>query len=90
MSPNPPASTSSRKPRYIGPTADVAKVCTDSSTLPRVRKVPKVASANAPTARPRFHTLSMPRRSWSITECRKAVAISHGSSAAFSTGSQAQ
>ncbi len=58
--------------------------------LPRVRNVPNVVSANPPTTSERFHTFSMPRRSCSITECSKAVAISHGSSATFSTGSHAQ
>ena len=33
--------------------------------------------------------LQHPRFSWIITECRNAVAASHGMSAAFSTGSQA-
>jgi hypothetical protein len=37
-----------------------------------------------------FHTLSDPRRSWIITECRYAVPSSHGMNDAFSTGSQAQ
>ena len=37
-----------------------------------------------------FQTFSIPRRSWTITECRNAVATSHGMKAAFSTGSQAQ
>ncbi len=37
-----------------------------------------------------FHTRSMPRRSWTITECRNAVAVNHGSAPAFSTGSQPQ
>ncbi len=37
-----------------------------------------------------FQTRSIARRSWTITECRNAVAVNHGSSAAFSTGSQAQ
>src|SRR5215831_2913205 len=37
-----------------------------------------------------FHTFIMPRFSCIITECRKAVAVIHGSSDAFSTGSQAQ
>ena len=35
-----------------------------------------------------FHTRSMPRRSCTITECRNAVAVNHGSRPAFSTGSQ--
>src|SRR5207247_792925 len=37
-----------------------------------------------------FHTRSMLRRSCTITECRKAVAVNQGSSPAFSTGSQFQ
>ena len=45
----------------------------------------KVAST-----RDRFQTRSIPRRSWTITECRKAVAVSHGRNDAFSTGSHAQ
>ena len=90
MSPNPPSSTSVRNPRYIGPTADWANVWTEDRMLPRVRNVPNVVSANAPTISERFQTFSMPRRSWTITECRNAVAISHGSSATFSTGSHAQ
>ena len=35
-----------------------------------------------------FQTFSIPRRSWTIAECRNAVPISHGISAAFSTPSQ--
>jgi hypothetical protein len=37
-----------------------------------------------------FQTRSIARRSWTITECRNAVAVNQGRSAAFSTGSQAQ
>src|SRR5579883_456298 len=37
-----------------------------------------------------FHTFIMPFFSCIITECRNAVAVIHGSSDAFSTGSQAQ
>ena len=40
--------------------------------------------------RVRFQSFSMRRRSWIITECRKAVPVSHGMKAAFSTGSHAQ
>ena len=32
-----------------------------------------------------FQTFSIPRFSWIITECRNAVPVSHGISAAFST-----
>jgi len=37
-----------------------------------------------------FHTFIMPFFSCIITECRNAVAVSHGNSDAFSTGSQPQ
>ena len=37
-----------------------------------------------------FHTFSIPRFSWIITEWMNAVQASHGISAAFSTASQAQ
>ena len=55
----------------------------------RVRKVPKSESENARITSSTFQSRSMPRFSWIITECRNAVAASHGISAAFSTGSQA-
>ncbi len=44
---------------------------------------------NASATSTMFQTFSIPRFSWIITECRNAVAASHGMSAAFSTGSQA-
>ena len=56
----------------------------------RVRKVPNSASANVADTSTMFHTLSIPFFSCTITECRNAVAASHGISAAFSTGSHAQ
>jgi hypothetical protein len=37
-----------------------------------------------------FQIFSMSRFSWMITECRYAVAGSHGMNDAFSTGSHAQ
>ena len=49
-----------------------------------------MVSANVATSSDRFQTCSIPRRSCTITECRNAVAGSHGSSATFSTGSHAQ
>jgi hypothetical protein len=59
------------------------------TTPERVRKVPKSASENASSTSSTFQTFSIPRFSWIITECRKAVAASQGISAAFSTGSHA-
>ena len=37
-----------------------------------------------------FQVFSIPRRCWTMIECRNAVPVSHGISAAFSTGSHAQ
>ena len=37
-----------------------------------------------------FQRLNMPRFSWMITECKKAVPVSQGINAAISTGSQPQ
>ena len=64
--------------------------CTDSSTPDRVRKVARMVRLNVAITSDRFQTRSIPRRSWTITEWRKAVAVSHGRKAAFSTGSHAQ
>ena len=43
-----------------------------------------------PQIRLTFQTFSIPRFSWTITECRNAVPTSQGMSAAFSTGSHPQ
>ena len=64
--------------------------CTDCTTPERVMNVPKIVRKNVVMTSVTFQTRSMPRRSWTITECRKAVAVNHGSSPAFSTGSQPQ
>ena len=52
--------------------------------------VPKMQSRNVAETRTTFHTFIMPFFSCIITECRKAVAVIHGRSEAFSTGSHAQ
>ena len=52
--------------------------------------MPTIASVDAPSTSDAFQIFSIPRFSWIITECRNAVLISHGISAAFSTGSQPQ
>ena len=62
--------------------------CTDCTTPERVMNVPKMVRKNVTMTSVTFQTRSMLRRSWTITECRNAVAVNHGSSAAFSTGSQ--
>ena len=67
-----------------------AKLCTLSINPLRVAKVPKITEVKVAMMRNRFHFLSMPRRSCTITLCKKAVPINHGRNAAFSTGSQPQ
>ncbi len=64
--------------------------CTEAITPERVRNVPNSVRLNVRITSAIFHRRSMRRRSWIITECRKAVPVSHGMKAAFSTGSHAQ
>ena len=78
------------EPEQYGPTGDCTNECTDCTTPLRVRKSPKMHSEKAAITSTMFQTFSMPFFSCTITECRNAVAASHGISAAFSTGSQAQ
>jgi len=59
-------------------------------TPERVRNVPNSVRLKVRITSARFHSRSIRRRSWIITECRNAVPVSHGMNAAFSTGSQAQ
>ena len=66
------------------------KACTDCTMPERVMKVPKMVRKNVRMTSVKFQTRSIPRRSWTITECRKAVAVNQGSRPAFSTGSQPQ
>ena len=56
----------------------------------RTRNVPRIASVPVVRISDAFHTFSIPRFSCTMIECRNAVPVSHGSSDAFSTGSQAQ
>ena len=78
------------KPTNQSPMDDCAKACTELTTPERVRKVPKMASRKVAKISHMFHIFSIPRFSCIITECRKAVPVSHGISEAFSTGSQPQ
>ena len=55
-----------------------------------MRKVPRIVRQKVAMTSDRFQTRINPRRSWTIEECRYAVAQSQGSNDAFSTGSQAQ
>src|SRR5437588_6594738 len=73
-----------------GPMFDCANACTELTTPLRVRKVPRMHIRNVQNTSHTFHTFIIPRFSCIITECKKAVPVSHGSSDAFSTGSQPQ
>ena len=66
------------------------KACTDCTTPERVMNVPKIVSMKVTITSVTFHTRSIARRSCTMTECRKAVAVNQGSKPAFSTGSQPQ
>ena len=89
MSASEPKTTMQMKPRNHGPIELCVKEWIELTIPERVRNVPKSESENAITTSRWFQTRSMPRFSWIITECRNAVAASHGIRAAFSTGSQA-
>src|SRR5690242_1287875 len=84
------ANVSARKTTNQSPIEDCAKACTELTTPLRVRKVPKMESRKVEKINHMFQTFSMPRFSCIITECRKAVPVSHGIRDAFSTGSQPQ
>src|ERR1700722_8093608 len=56
----------------------------------RVRNVPKIVRKNVRHTRHTFQTFKSPRRSWIMTECTNALAVSKGKNAAFSTGSHPQ
>ena len=64
--------------------------CTDCTMPLRVMNVPTIVNRNVSMTSVTFQTRSMLRRSCTITECRKAVAVNQGSAPAFSTGSQPQ
>ena len=87
---NEPSNTSPRKVRKKGPIGLCVKACTLASTPLRVRNVPSTVSRKVETINVMVQVFSIPRRSCTITECRNAVAVSHGMKDAFSTGSQAQ
>ena len=64
--------------------------CTDCTMPDRVMKVPNSVRKNVVITSETFQARSIPRRSCTITEWRNAVAVNHGSSPAFSTGSHIQ
>ena len=72
----------------IGPSAEALKAWTDWTTPERVKNVARMVRAKQAMASDRFQMRSSPRRSSTTMEWTKAVPQSHGSKAAFSTGSQ--
>ena len=64
--------------------------CTDCTTPERVMNVPKMVRKKVVMTSETFQIFSMLRRSCTMSECRKAVAVNQGSRPAFSTGSHAQ
>ncbi len=78
------------RPRNGTPSVDAPNAWMEFRMPERTRNVPSTASTPVASTSETFHTFSIPRRSWIITECRNAVAVSQGISAAFSTGSHIQ
>src|SRR5580658_1326445 len=79
-----------RKVEKYVPMELCAKACTEFTIPLRVSMVPKMHRKNVVDTSTTFHTFIIPFFSCIITECRNAVAVIHGSSDAFSTGSQPQ
>ena len=90
MSAMPDPAQMARNARSHPPIDDCENACTEFTTPERVRNVPRMVRQNVAITSDRFQTRSIARRSWTITEWMNAVAVSHGSSDAFSTGSHAQ
>jgi hypothetical protein len=90
ISPIDNAIATTRYTRKYVPISDSANECTDWINPLRTTNVPKIASVKLARSSPTFHTLSMPRRSCTMIEWMNAVAVNHGSSETFSTGSQPQ
>ena len=72
------------------PSVEAPKAWIELRIPERTRNVPRIDSVPAPRTSEAFHIFSIPRFSWIMIEWMKAVMHSHGISAAFSTGSQAQ
>src|SRR5688572_22433816 len=85
-----PARATTMPARNHGPIADCVNEWTLATTPERVRNVPTRVSVNVAMTRALAQMRNPPRRSATIAEWTKAVAVSHGRRAAFSTGSQAQ
>ena len=67
---NDTTTTTPKKPSRYGPMALSLNACTLFRTPERVRNVPRIVRLNVAISNERFQTRSMPRRSWTSTECR--------------------
>ena len=72
------------------PSVDAPNAWIESRIPERTRNVPRIDNVPAASTSDAFQTFSIPRFSWIMIEWMNAVMHSHGISAAFSTGSQAQ
>ena len=72
------------------PSVEAPNAWIESRIPERTRKSPTIARVPVSRTSETFQTFSIPRFSWIMIEWMNAVAHSHGISAAFSTGSQAQ
>ena len=72
------------------PSVEAPKAWIESRMPERTRNVPRIASVPVARISEAFQIFSIPRFSWIMIEWMNAVPVSHGSSDAFSTGSQAQ
>ena len=85
------ATTRPKKTSSAGPTPPSSvNECTDTRTPERVKNVPRMVRLKVARRSERFQTRNMARRCWTMAECKKAVAVSQGNNAEFSTGSQDQ
>ena len=78
------------KAKNSQPIEDCANECTDGTGPPRLMNIPNCAIVKAMMIITIFHIRNIPRRFCTMIECTNAVIASHGISAEFSTGSQAQ
>ena len=85
-----PATMTTISTRKGIPSVEAPKAWIDCRIPERTTNVPSTARMPVASTSETFHTFSIPRRSWIISECRNAVPVSHGIRDAFSTPSQAQ
>src|SRR5713101_2346064 len=78
-----PSRARARKARKKTPMDPCVKEWTEPMMPERVRNVPNSVRLKVRMIRVRFQSLSMRRRYWIITECRKAVPVSQGMKAAL-------